>query len=239
MYGQGDSTLIITPTNRKILIDGGGSRNLDDFDVGTNVVVPYLLARGIKTIDYVMISHFDTDHMNGLIAVLENLSVKKVIISKQTETSFEYENIIEIIKKKNISVQIVQKGDRIVLDKYTYLDILYPDFQIAEKDLNNNSIVAKLNYCNFSMLFTGDIEKEAEQHLIKIYKETDMLNSIILKIPHHGSKSSSTELFLDTVKPRIALIGVGKDNTFGHPNLGVLERLENIRKYNISNRFMW
>jgi len=135
------------------MIDGGGTRE-NTYDVGKNVVLPYLLDRGIKTIDYVIISHFDADHCNGLIAILENLNVKKVVFSKQFEMTSEHENIIEIIKRKNIKVQIVQSGDRIVIDKYTYLDILYPDFQIPEKDLNNNSIVARFVYGNFSMLFT-------------------------------------------------------------------------------------
>ena len=191
-----------------------------------------------------MISHFDSDHCNGLIAVLENLNVKKVIISKQSEMSEEYKNIIEIIKRKNIQVQIVQAGDKIILDKYTYLDILYPDFKIPEKDLNNNSIVCKLNYGMFSMLFTGDIEKEAEKYIVgaglvsaqienanipKGQTQGLPLQATILKIPHHGSRTSSTEEFLNAVKPKIAVIGVGKDNTFGHPNSGVLERLEQIR----------
>ena len=151
--GQGDSTLIVSG-NKKILIDGGGNLNTEIFDVGKNTVIPYLLARKVKKLDYILISHFDADHCNGLIAVLENLKVNIVIFSKQTEITQEYENIIKIIKQKNIKIQIVQAGDKIVLDKYTYLDILYPDFKLIEKDLNNNSIVTKLNYYNFSMLFT-------------------------------------------------------------------------------------
>ena len=114
----------------------------------------------------------------------------KVIISKQPQYSKEYENFVEVIKGKRIQVQVVQVGDRIVLDKYTYLDILYPDFQISEKDLNNNSIVAKLNYNNFSMLFTGDIEEPAEKHLVgaglaPLGRNHAPLQSTIMKIPHH------------------------------------------------------
>ena len=86
--GQGDSTLIVTPNKKTILIDGGGSKSLDEFDVGKNTLLPYLLDRKISKIDYLMISHFDSDHCNGLIAVLENLKVEKVIISKQIEIKF-------------------------------------------------------------------------------------------------------------------------------------------------------
>lgn len=107
--------------------------------------------------------------------------------------------------------------------------ILWPkEIQIQENILNNNSIVTKLKYKNFSMLFTGDIEEIAEKQILEKYKNSNILQSTILKVAHHGSKSSSTQEFLEQVKPRIALIGVGEKNTFGHPNAGVLERLINM-----------
>lgn len=183
--GQGDSTLIITPSNKKILIDGGGDRELDGFDVGQSVVVPYLLDRGIKTLDYVLISHFDADHCNGLIYLLKNLNVKQMVISKQTEETFEYEYIIDIIKTNKIPVKIVQKGDVIVVDRYVYFDILYPDFKLSKKDLNNNAMVAKLKYNNFSMLFTGDIEESAEKYLVGA-------DSISARITIHDIKNSTS-----------------------------------------------
>lgn len=98
---------------------------------------------------------------------------------------------------------------------------------ILENLLNNNSIVCKFNYNNFSILFTGDIEKKAEEQILKKYK--DELSATVLKVAHHGSNTSSTKEFIEAVKPQIALIGVQKDNKFGHPNIDVLERLENIR----------
>lgn len=124
---------------------------------------------------------------------------------------------------------MVNKGDTINLDKNTYLKILFPENElISENALNNNSIVCKLYYNNFTMLFTGDIEESAEEKIVNLYESTKQLKSTILKIAHHGSKSSTTQNFLNEVKPQIALIGVGKLNTFGHPNKGVLERLTNI-----------
>jgi len=98
---------------------------------------------------------------------------------------------------------------------------------ISENILNNNSIVCKLNYKNFSCLFTGDIEEIAEKQILQVHKNNlNILNSTLLKVPHHGSKTSSTQEFIDKIKPKIALIGVGKNNKFGHPNDEVIERLK-------------
>ena len=216
--GQGDSTLIITPKGKKILIDGGEGKN--------EILLPYLLDRGINKIDYIIISHFDSDHCNGLIEVMEKIKVGKVIVSKQPEESEEYRNILEIIKRKNIEACVVKAQDRITIEKDLYINILNPAGKLEFKDLNNNAIVAKLIYKNFSMLFTGDIEK-AEENIAQKYKNN--LKSTILKVAHHGSKTSTNEEFLKYVEPQIALIGVGENNKFGHPNQQTIEKLKNIR----------
>ncbi len=227
--GQGDSTLIITPTNKRILVDSGGSKLKEEYDVGENTLVPYLLNRGIKKLDYIIISHFDADHCNGFIAVLDKIKVGKILISKQAEITNEYKNLINIAKQKNIPVQIVKKGDKIQFDNSTYIQILYPTENLKFGDINNNSIVFKLIYGNFSALFTGDIEKEAEYDISNLYKNTNILNSTILKAGHHGSKTSSTQELVEAVKPKYVLIGVGKNNTFGHPSEEVIERFKNFR----------
>ena len=233
--GQGDSTLIITPRGKSILIDGGGS---DSYDVGKNTLLPYLLERRIAKLDYVIISHFDSDHVKGVLTILEELDVEKVIISKQYQTSENYKEFLEIIKHKNIFVKQVSKGDKINIEKDLSVNILFPisDELISENALNNNSIVAKLVYENFTMLFTGDIEKIAEEKLVEIYAKTNALKSKILKIAHHGSKTSTTEGFLELVSPQIALIGVGKNNLYGHPNLDVIDRLNYLRYKNLQDR---
>ncbi len=160
---------------------------------------------------------------------MEKLKVEKVIINKQAEDSENYEEFKRIVKEKKIKVIVVKKGDNISIEKDVLLQILWPkQEQIKENILNNNSIVAKLIYHNFSMLLTGDIEEIAEKQILEEYKNSSILKSKVLKVAHHGSKSSSTQSFLEKVQPKIALIGVGKDNTFGHPNDGVLERLKNL-----------
>ena len=226
--GQGDSTLIVTPQNKTILIDGGGSSS--EFDVGKNTLVPYILDRGFTQIDIIIISHFDQDHVGGIMTVLQELKVKKVYISKQVEKSENYEKFLDIVSNKKIKVYEVVSGNKIHIEKNLYIDILWPtNNQITTNILNNNAIVCNLHYKNFSMLFTEDIEKIAEIEILEKYsRTTQFLKANILKVGHHGSKSSSISEFLNTVKPQIAVIGVGKNNKFGHPNSEVLQRLENI-----------
>ena len=231
--GQGDCTFIVTPKNKTILIDGGGSTG-SDFDVGESTLLPYILDRGYKKVDLMFISHFDQDHVGGLLTILRELKVDRVFISKQEENTENYQEFLKIVKEKNIIVTIVKMGDRINLENNLYFNILWPEEeQIGENMINNNAIVMKLNYNRFSCLFTGDIEKVAEEKIVNRYSNSKILKSDILKVAHHGSKTSTTEKMINKVKPKVALIGVGKNNLFGHPSSEVIERLEslNIRIY--------
>lgn len=226
--GQGDSTLIRTAKNKTILIDGGGSEN-SSFDVGEKTLLPYLLDRKITVLDYVVISHFDTDHCGGILYLMEHIKVRNIIISKQGKESSNYNKFKNIVLDKGISVIFVKKGDKIKIDNETYMDVLFPSNNfISDNILNNNSIVTKVCYNNFSVLFTGDVEEIAENEICNQYHNTDKLKANILKVPHHGSKTSSTAEFIKMVKPQIALIGVGEKNKFGHPNDGVIQRLKNM-----------
>lgn len=144
--GQGDSCLIVTPSNKRILIDGGEGK--------TDILLSYLLDRRIKTIEYIIISHFDSDHCNGLIKVIEKLKVKNIIISEQAYLSQEYINIANIINKRKIELIKVKQGDKLRIDKDINIDILYPTEKLEYTDLNNNSIVAKISYNKFSVMFT-------------------------------------------------------------------------------------
>lgn len=168
--------------------------------------------------------------MDGILTILQELKVGKVYISKQIEKSDNYEKFLEIINDKKIKVYEVIAGDRIQIEKNLYFDILWPiNKQINTNVMNNNAIVCNLHYKDFSMLFTGDIEEIAEQQSIELYsKNKNMLRANILKVGHHGSKTSSTSEFINIVKPQIAVIGVGKNNKFGHPSDVILKRLNNL-----------
>ncbi len=226
--GQGDSTLIRV-SNETILIDGGGSSYGETFDVGEQTLFPYLLDRGIKTIDYVIVSHFDSDHCQGLNFVMKNMKVKSAIISSLGQESNEYDTFINLAQKQETNLIFVKKGDIIKIGDCT-IKILFPDNEpITDNEKNNNALVFKFMWKNISILFTGDIEEKAENKILNLYEENlEELQSTILKVAHHGSKTSTTKSFLEAVKPQIALVGVGEDNNFGHPNSGVIERLESI-----------
>lgn len=160
--------------------------------------------------------------------MLQEIKVRNVIIGKQFEVSANYQEFLKIVEERKIKVYVVEAGQRMNIEKDLYFDILWPssDEIISENSINNNSLVCKLSYKKFSILFTGDIEEIAENTILEKYKDSNTLKSTILKVAHHGSKSSSTEEFLEKVKPKIALIGVGANNTFGHPNNMVLEILK-------------
>ena len=168
---------------------------------------------------------------------MEELRIGIVIISKQTQNSENYKKFQQIVKNKRIKVMYVEKEvgsdtQKINIENNVFFEIIWPDSSnnISENALNNNSIVCKLHYNNFSMLFTGDIEEIAEGEILRKYKNNiKILNSTVLKVGHHGSKTSSIQEFVEAVKPKLALIGVGENNKFGHPNYEVLERLENLR----------
>ena len=158
------------------------------------------------------------------------MKVKNVIISKQAETSENFSEFLDIVNGKNINVIAVNKGDKILVEKNLYFDIIWPDNSdfISENSLNNNALVCKLCYKDFSCIFTGDIEEITEKKLIKLYSNTNALSATVLKVAHHGSKTSSIKEFLDKVKPLYALIGVGKNNKFGHPSDNTIKKLKYI-----------
>ena len=220
--GQGDCTFITTPQNKTILIDGGGSMS-EEYDVGKSTLLPYILDRGYTKLDYVFISHFDQDHSLGCAKIIENLTVSNLVLTKQLEENDIYKHIVSIAKQKKINLIYVKAGDVITVNGVK-IKILHPQEKlIAENSINNNSIVFKLEYKSFSILFTGDIENIAEEVILS---KNINLKADILKVAHHGSKTSSSQRFIEAVSPKIALIGVGKNNMFGHPNREVIERLQ-------------
>lgn len=167
---------------------------------------------------------------------MQEIKVNNIIIGKQYKSSENYEEFIKIVKEKKINVKIVEEGEKVSIEDNLYFDIIWPfsDNMISDNSINNNSLVCKLNYKNYSMLFTGDIEAIAEKAILKKYsKNLNILKSDILKVAHHGSKTSSITEFIEKIKPKYAIIGVGEDNKFGHPSDNTIQNLEkaNIRIY--------
>lgn len=164
----------------------------------------------------------------GILYVLEKLKVDNILIGKQFVESANYIEFLKITKNKNIKTLVA--GEKIKLTNTVQIDVLWPDknSKITENSINNNALVFKLDTNEKTILFTGDIEEETEKVLVQKYKNTNTLKSDILKVAHHGSKSSSIQEFLDLVKPKIALIGVGEDNKYGHPDNNTIKKLENI-----------
>lgn len=167
---------------------------------------------------------------------MEKIKVETVIIGKQYESSENYARFKKIVKEKKIKVKLVEAKNKINIENDLYIDVLWPNSKnmISENAINNNSLVCKLVYKDFSIMFTGDIERIAEKAILTEYvKTSDVLRADVLKVAHHGSKTSSIEEFIDAVNPNYAIIGVGKNNKFGHPSNITIKNLEdrNIEIY--------
>lgn len=219
--GQGDSILIQSPDGYDILIDGGpDARVLSELG-------KYMPFWDFK-IDMVILTHPHSDHVGGLVDVLSTYDVDTVIMTGAVHTSGDYLKFLEMVRENNISVMIPSIHEsRAISDDFS-LEFLYPLENFSGKkveNLNNTSVVFRLRYGDTSFLFTGDAEKEVEAILVDKYEN---LQADVLKVGHHGSLTSSTELFLEKVKPKFAVISAGRDNKFGHPSSRILARFERI-----------
>ena len=166
----------------------------------------------------------------GLLYIMEEINIKNIIIGKQYEECENYKNVIRIAKEKNININVVEAGQKVIIEDNLYFNILWPCSTniVNQNIINNNSMVCKLVYNKFSMLFTGDIEEIAEKEILNKYINLNILKSTILKVAHHGSKTSSIQEFLNAVRPKIALIGVGEENKVGHPSNITIDNLKLI-----------
>lgn len=211
--------LIRTEYDINLLIDGGEENN---------ILLPYLLSKKVSKLDYVLISHFDTDHYAGVMEIIGKIKIKNILISPQINRTAEFEEFLEKVQKQNIQIIVVKAGDILKIDKNTKLEILWPDMKLSKNmDLNDNSIVSKITYKDRTLLSTGDISVTVDNLLNSLYSK-EKLSTDILKVAHHGSNTSTSEEILEKLNPQIALIGVGKDNKFGHPKQEIIERLESI-----------
>lgn len=213
--GQGDSTLVITPDKKTMLIDAGTKES-------SKVLIDYLKNIGINSIDVFVLTHPHSDHIGGAVDVMENFEVKQVLDSGFVHTSLTYEKYLDKIDEKNIPFQVVKAGDKFSVGDMKAF-ILSPDK--PQDDANNSSIVMRVTYKDFSCMFTGDVEEKIEEKIIKSYPN---IRSVCLKVAHHGSDTSSSKAFLEAVRPEVSVIHVGADNAYGHPSEIILKRLKNI-----------
>jgi len=224
--GQGDAIFIETPRNQQILIDGGPDKTVLE---KISREMPFY----DKKIDLIILTHPDADHITGLISILEHYQVGHIISSGLEKDTVTYDKWRDLIEDKNIPLTLVQSGQKIIFQEDLFLEIFWPDQSLINSfsnKANNVSVVGKLVYDQIEFLLTGDIEKKVESYLINNLS-AEKLKSDILKVPHHGSKTSSSQNFLKIIDPRISVISVGADNRFKHPDSVVLERLLNTRLF--------
>lgn len=223
--GQGDASLVQLPDKKVMLIDG----STYEPDIGRMVIAPYLWSKGIRRVDFMVVSHPHPDHYGGLIYVMESFKVGEVWLNGRTATGIE--GFFQKMQKKRIPYRILKRGD--LLDTGGYKIFVFHPYEGfyansprgSFSNQNSDSLVLKIESNDVSTLFTGDIETEAEENLIHLGK---YLKSKILKVPHHGGRTSSSERFLKAVNPQIAVVSVGKNNTFNHPHQETVERYKNI-----------
>jgi len=212
---QGDSVIIKSSDGHYLLYDGGKSgTQYSRFDAGEEVVVPFLKKYHINTLDYLICSHAHDDHLGGLVAVLRsNIKIKKVMDNGEFYISKSYKNYNKLIKKKKLNYQIARTNDKFEVGNIKFI-VLHPS-SVKKGDPNNNSVSIKGKYKNFSLLLSGDAEKESETKMVKLFGKN--LKSLLLKAPHHGSDTSSSDEFLSAVSPKIIVISCGLNNKYGHP----------------------
>jgi competence protein ComEC len=212
--GQGDSSLL-TFNNKTILIDAG------DVDMGDRVVAN-LHAVNVTHIDLLVATHPHADHIGGMQKVLDNFPVGQVLDSGIPHPSPVYENFLSTVERKHIPYRVASQGQTIDLDPRLRILVLSPPEKRIGDDLNANSIVLRISYGTINFLFNGDASADTEDALIR---SGYPLDAEILKVGHHGSQYSSSPAFIDRVHPEIAVISVGKDNSYGHPNKQTLDTL--------------
>lgn len=214
--GQGDATLIKTPLGKNILIDTGAKNNL-----GTKIS-PYIHPSR-RSIDLLILTHPDLDHIGGSLSILKQYDVKNVLHSGLLAGVPLYSAIADEVSYQNISVYEASAGQRVYIEPNVYIDIYSPHENIESFDANEYSIISHIHYGKNSLFITGDATKLNESDLVEVYGNS--LGADILKIGHHGSQTSTLSSFVEAVNPQYGVISAGCDNRFGHPHAKVLTTL--------------
>ena len=218
--GQGDAILIDSPNHGRVLIDGGRNRKVLT-ELGR--ILPFADRR----IDVVLATHPDADHIGGLPEVVSRYKVGMLLESGAESDNTIDDELKKRVEEKNIPNVIARRGMVINFGDGARLTILFPNQDVSKLDSNDASIVARLTYGEESLLLTGDAELRTENILLNL--DPDILNSDVLKVGHHGSRSSTFILFAEAVSPEYAVISAGKDNSYGHPHKEVLNILDKVR----------
>jgi len=219
--GQGDSILLQSPSGKQVLVDGGPDHSVLE---SLGRLLPFFDRR----IEFVIVTHPEADHITGLSAVLRHYDVGAILLTGIDHSSMRYDAFLRSLLTRDIPLISPDPIEDIDLGDGLIVDILWPSSKMlgsAVKNPNNTSIVLRALFGDTSILLTGDIEEEAE---MAILQRGDVVKANILKVPHHGSRTSSSTGFLLATKPSLAMISVGKNNSYGHPHREVLSRYRDL-----------
>lgn len=220
--GQGDSILIQTPQGKNVLVDSGPN-------TAESAVLDYLKSKGVKKLDVIVATHPHEDHIGNMDAVVQNFAAGKIYAPNATTNTKAFESFLLAVKSKGLKLTIPDVGQNISPDGKVKMIVLSPSKKDKYEDLNDYSIVLKVEYGKTSFLLVGDATANIEEKFLHDSKLKQYLKSNVLKVGHHGSKYSSTSTFLSTVKPQYAVISVGKNNDYGHPASVTLSKLRSVQ----------
>lgn len=238
--GQGDSIFITFPDDETMLVDGGGKMNFsklyvesgeekevfepDSQSIGESVVSEFLWEKGYSKVDYILATHADTDHIQGLSDVAKNFSVKKAFFGRTPFDDEDFQQLFSILENRKIDSEILSRGQNLDFGKVK-IEVLYPEKDSSAEAIsdNNHSVVLRIVYGNRKFLLTGDIEKETEKFLA----ENSAVQADVVKVAHHGSRTSSIPSFIEKTQAIYAIVPVGRRSRFGHPHGEIIERWQN------------
>ncbi|MCL1966810.1 MAG: MBL fold metallo-hydrolase, partial [Fibromonadales bacterium] len=236
--GQGDGILLRSPAGRFYLVDTGPP--LKKRSLAKDKIIPYFRSQGISKIDAMIISHPHADHYGNAADVLKEFPVQELWTTECAQSVRDpgWQAVLNMARAKGLEIKNLRTGlnlrEEMLLSKTDWnITVLYPDSLLCDKNQNNNSIVLNIHGLGQTLFLTGDLEKQGERALAEAYSNTPLIKADILKLGHHGSKTSSTRDFLERVSPSSAIISVARKNHYRHPSKEVLERLDSlgIRRY--------